>query len=197
FNNDLWVKEAIKVTKIVLNNFLEKFIKQPYLHRVEHSIHCDLYNMLYIKEIFNKKVNIGNEAIQIIHKEWPEFIPRPEKGNRRGNFDMAILSPNNSSGNSLNDFINGRIEAPIVIEMGLNYDIEHLIDDLKKLKNSEVYCGYLIHLVRKEQNYEYKNFEEILLEIEKKYPSIGVGYVKHQPGRIRYKLIGDDNVSFI
>jgi len=195
FKDDNWINNAVNKTENILNEFLEKFIKYPYLHRVEHSIHCDLYNMLSGEEIFNERVKIGNEEIQIIHKEWPEFIPRPEKGNRRGNFDLAILSPTNCLGCSINDFLYGRIEAPIVIEMGLDCSIKHFTDDFEKLKNSWVYKGYLFHLSRKEQIYECTNFEKILLQIEDTYENIKVGYVKHEPGRVRFKLINDNNIS--
>ena len=172
-------------------------MSQPYLHRVEHSIHCDLYNMLTKEDILNRRLKLGNENIQMIHKEWPEFIPRAEKENRLGNFDIAILSPNNYSGYNLNKFINGRIEAPIVIEMGLDYGTIHLMEDFKKLINSRVYKGYLIHFIRKEKVFEYKNLEKLLLEIEENNKNIRVGYVKHESSKLRYKLIGDNKINII
>jgi hypothetical protein len=195
FKEDDWLNNAVNKTENILNEFLKKFIMYPYLHRVEHSIHCDLYNMLLGEDIFNKRVKIGSEETQIIHKEWPEYIPRPEKGNRRGNVDLVILSPTNCLGSSISDFIYGRIEAPIVIEMGLNYSISHFTDDFEKLKNSRIHKGYLIHLSRKEQIYECRNFEEILLQIEDTYENIKVGYVKHEPGKVRFKLINDNSIS--
>jgi len=196
FGKDSWIKEAIPESERIINSFLKKFIDFPYLHRVEHSIHCDLYNMLINNDIFNKKIKLADQTIQILHKEWPEYIPRENKNNRRGNFDLAILSPKNIKDKSINDFIYGRIEAPIVIEMGLNYRINHFTEDFKKLKNSNVYRGYLLHLVRKEV-VDDNSIEPLLLKIEEQYKNIKIGYVKHIPNGIRYKLINGKEMSAV
>ena len=196
FGEDSWIEEAIPESEKIINNFLKKFIDFPYLHRVEHSIHCDLYNMLISSDVFNKKIKIADQTMQILHKECPEYIPRENKNNRRGNFDLAILSPKNIKDKSINDFIYGRIEAPIVIEMGLNYGTEHLTEDFKKIKNSNVYRGYLLHLVRKEVICD-NSIEPLMLKIEEQYKNIKVGYVRHVSNGIRYKLINDKEVSAI
>ncbi|MEV6495726.1 hypothetical protein AB0M20_44985, partial [Actinoplanes sp. NPDC051633] len=81
-------------------------------------------------------------------KEWPETRPRPGK-NGRGNFDLAILSPNQIAAADVWRFDGGHIEAAIVIEMGLNYDFKHLYGDHEKLLASEVSNGYLVDLRRR------------------------------------------------
>jgi hypothetical protein len=48
----------------------------------------------------------------------------------------------------LNAFLEGRLAAPIVIEIGLGYGLPHLVGDHHKLINSLVPAGYLLHLVR-------------------------------------------------
>lgn len=196
FGKDSWIKEVIPESERIINNFLKKFMDFPYLHRVEHSIHCDLYNMLISNDVFNKKIKIADQTIQILHKEWPEYIPRENKNNRRGNFDMAILAPESIKNKSINDFIYGRIEAPIVIEMGLNYGTEHLTEDFKKIKNSNVYRGYLLHLVRKEV-IDDNSIEPLLVKIEEQYKNIKVGYVRHTTNGVRFKLIDDKEISKI
>lgn len=35
----------------------------------------------------------GGTESQLVHKEWPETIARPDKAGRRGNFDMVVLDP--------------------------------------------------------------------------------------------------------
>ena len=197
FGKDGWIKEAVPESEKIINNFLKKFIDFPYLHRVEHSIHCDLYNFFVSDDLFNDIVELTDRTkIQILHKEWPEYIPRENKNNRRGNFDMAILAPESIKNKSINDFIYGRIEAPIVVEMGLNYKIDHFTEDFKKLKNSNVYRGYLLHLVRKEVVND-NSIEPLLLKIEEQYKNIKVGYVRHTAKGVRFKLIGDKEISKI
>ncbi len=146
----VWIERAMRITEICINELVREFLELPYLHRVEHSIHTRLYSILRIQPHFDRHFPLaeGGMLTQPIHKEWPETIPRPEKGNRRGNFDLAILSPGQLATCSLRDFKNGRLAPPIAIEMGLNYDEGHLSLDAEKLLNSHIQHGYLIHLLR-------------------------------------------------
>ena len=79
---------------------------------------------------------------QLIHKEWPETRPRkkPELmvDRRRGSFDVVVLAPSQLEKATLEQFTVGRIDAPIVIELGLGYWNDHLSGDREKLTNSRV-----------------------------------------------------------
>lgn len=100
-------------------------------------------------DVLDTRIPIGGTGIvsQLVHKEWPETVGREK--NRRGNFDLAVLSPKLlEMCPSVRSCREGRLEAPIVIEIGLDYDAEHLANDAKKLINSKPRHGYLIHLVR-------------------------------------------------
>jgi hypothetical protein len=83
---------------------------------------------------------------QPVHKEWPETIP--QENTRRGNFDLAVLTPWQLANCNVNDFRQGNLPAPIVIEMGLDYSASHLAQDRDKLIHSQVPHGYLVHLLR-------------------------------------------------
>ena len=85
---------------------------------------------------------------QSLHKEWPEVKARPDKDNRRGLFDLALLSPVAVSRCRAEDFEGGWIRPPIVVELGLNYNEAHLFNDAEKLLNSQIEHGYLVHLIR-------------------------------------------------
>ena len=67
---------------------------------------------------------------QLIHKEWPEARPRKKPDltadRRRGSFDLVVLAPSQLRRTALEQFRVGRIDAPIVIELGLNYGRQHL-----------------------------------------------------------------------
>lgn len=195
FETDEWLKQAIPKAESIIDEFLKHFIRDPYLHRVEHSIHLDLYNLLVNDNIFNQEIKINKESVKLVHKEWPEFTPRDDKNNRRGNFDIAILSPGNITEHNLNDFLTGRIEAPIVIEMGLNYSMGHFTEDLRKLSNSNVFRGYLLHLVRKEKVENDSIIENNLITISQEHKNIKVGYVRHTCNSIKYKLINDMEIK--
>lgn len=147
---DNWVATAIPLVEASIDKVVREFLEHPYLHRVEHSIHAHLINSLLSQPHFSGHCPIGSTGrlTQLIHKEWPETMGREGK-NRRGNFDIAILSPKVlECCNRLCHFADGRLPAPIVIEMGLNYSLEHFEQDRSKLVNSRVYRGYLIHLLR-------------------------------------------------
>ena len=68
---------------------------------------------------------------------------------------------------SIKTFREGGLFAPIVIEMGLDYDAEHLAGDAKKHINSHPKYGYLIHLVREQPRDE--DAEEMILGMPSKF----------------------------
>ena len=114
-----WVEHVIRLTETCIDELVWEFLEMPYLHRVEHSIHVRLYELLRTQPFLNRHFSLEGRALtQPIHKEWPETRPRPEKSNRRGNFDLAILSPVRLKRTSLKAFHNGLVEPSIVIEMG-------------------------------------------------------------------------------
>lgn len=147
--DESWMGGARTAVESTLNRLVDEFLDNPYLHRVEHSIHMRLYEALLDGTEFGRPCHIGDSAYRttLLHKEWPETIPRPDKKGR-GNFDLAILAPNQLQEATLPQFVGGHIAAAIVIEVGLNYGFSHLDDDRKKLLNSEVEAGYLLDLRR-------------------------------------------------
>src|SRR5215213_9384506 len=98
------------------------------LHRVEHSLHCELYSLLTANRTLGRPYPLGRSGIhtQLVHKEWPEPTARPEKNGRRGNLDLAVLHPEQLTTTGVEAFTNGRIRPVVAIEIGLNYDLGHL-----------------------------------------------------------------------
>lgn len=58
------------------------------------------------------------------------------------------MTPDQLRQASIDQFRLGRIAAPIVIELGLGYWDKHLLADHKKLKDSKIQHGHLVHLSR-------------------------------------------------
>ena len=150
---DLWVAEAKAAVERVLNVVVDSFLQRPYLHRVEHSLHAELWSLLKQEGVLQDEVTLsdGKTSTQLVHKEWPETAPRTKlDGTRRprGLFDLAVLSPQQVRKATLEQLIFGRIEAPIVIEVGLDYGLPHLEQDASKLIGSAVPAPYLLHLSR-------------------------------------------------
>jgi len=151
---DGWVAEAVEAVEASITRLLNEFVTDPFIHRVEHSLHVRLVQLFGEWEHLRGLYPIGASGFrtQLIHKEWPEARPRRRKGTedtrRRGNIDLAVLAPAQLAQASLDQFIDGRISAPIVIELGLNYTDKHLNQDLDKLENSQVSHAYLVHLSR-------------------------------------------------
>lgn len=181
-----WGQRARAATEESIDALVSEFIRHPYLHRVEHSIHCRLFELMADRAPLHDELHFGRWVTQPIHKEWPEYVPRPEKGNRRGNFDLVVLSPDVVSPAGLGEFRNGTIRPSIVIEMGLDYRYGHLSGDVSKLRNSVIRDSYLIHLVREGVPDDYPAVERLLLDCGFK-----TAYVRHTGDRVRFKLIGD------
>ncbi|MGI8961065.1 MAG: hypothetical protein ACR2IV_15125 [Bryobacteraceae bacterium] len=166
-DNDPWLLQARDTVETAINRFVEEFLQSPYLHRVEHSIRAHLFHLLASEQMLAVQVPIGAglAKTQLIHQEWPErTVP---EGKLKGTFDLALLSPNLlETCASVEVFREGRLQAPIVIETGLDCDAEHLAEHAKKLMNSRPWRGYLIHLGREMPREP--EAEEILLALESK-----------------------------
>lgn len=189
----VWVKRAMCITETCIDELVREFLEVPYLHRVEHSIHTRLYAILSTQPHFDRHFPLaeGGMITQPIHKEWPESIPRPEKGNRRGNFDLAILSPHRLRACTLRDFSMGRVVPSIVIEMGLNYGEGHLALDAEKLLNSRIQHGYLVHLVR-EMPHD-PTIDETIERLRSEN-TIKVAFARYESGNKYAKLLNDTQI---
>lgn len=188
--DSIWIERAIRIVEVCIDALIREFLDLPYLHRVEHSIHTRLYSILRNQPHFDRHFPLLESGMQTqpIHKEWPETIPRPGKDNRRGNFDLAILSPEQLKTCTLVKFSNGQLAPAIVIEMGLNYKEGHLLNDAKKLLNSQVHHGYLIHLVREKP--DETTINETIRQL-RKHDTIKVAYARVERGRKFIKLLAD------
>lgn len=192
-DDDPWLPEAKDIVEDAIDQLVQDFIDCPYLHRVEHSIHAELFHILMSHPQLAQRVSLGNDLAktQLIHKEWPESIAREGKG--RGNFDLAVLSPQLLRAcPSISAFHGGHLHAPIVIEMGLDYDAEHLARDAQKLMNSKPKHGYLIHLVRELPREP--SAEKIVLGIEGRF-GIKTAYAWIATGQSAFKLVNDPSIT--
>jgi hypothetical protein len=190
-----WIAEAVNQVEVSINHLIREFIQYPYLHRVEHSIHCELYRILTSYRLFMTSIPVERWSTQPIQKEWPEWTSRPEKSNRRGNFDLCVIAPQDFKDSLLNDYRDGRIKPSIVIELGLDYGPEHLRGDANKLINSKIERGYLIHLLRAEKVDAFETAEDFLLDLERDYSTIKTAYAGVTSTRVAFKLIGDTAIT--
>jgi hypothetical protein len=191
--DSVWIERAMRIAEVCIDELVLEFLRIPYLHCVEHSIHTRLYAILSNQPHFDWHFPLAEEGMvtQPIHKEWPETIPRPEKGNRRGNFDIAILSPGRLKGCNLQDFSNGRLAPPIAIEMGLNYSDGHLAADAEKLLNSNIRHGYLVHLLRELPHDP--SIDQTISRL-KEEKTIKVAFARFERGRKYVKFLSDQEI---
>jgi len=189
-----WEQNAKVATEQCIDQFVMEFIEFPYLHRREHSIHCELFKILSSRKIFACTHPMGRWTTQPIHKEWPEYLRRQKKG-KRGEFDLCILAPERFLACSSNEFYNGRIRPSIVIEVGLNYSLRHLRADAAKLRNSGIENSFLVHLVREEDPGiadDFERVEQFLLECDMK-----AAYARLNSSRVFYKLVNDSAITSV
>lgn len=192
-----WLAAATRVVDTEINDLVRGFVAEPYMHRVEHSVHAQLYARLAAHtDIFGvQALGATGRSTQLIHKEWPETIADTEAGsNRRGAYDLAILTPDRLVAATLDQFRYERIEATVVIEMGLNYGMTHLQQDYDKLVVNNVHTGYLVHLSRDgARSAEVESF----LERTDRVTNIKIAYA-HGPevaSERRIKLLDDPKVN--
>ncbi len=192
-----WLNDASAAVERTITTVVEQFIQDPYLHRVEHSLHAELYRLLKQEPILAQPVRLRTgELTQLVHKEWPETHPRQKEGafGPRGLFDLAVLAPVQVQRASLEQFTAGRIAAPIAIEVGLDYGLRHLQQDLAKVLNSRVRGPYLLHLSRVAVT-DAPAVEAVVCRPES---VIRTAYVHHDPRRetVTYKHLAGARASF-
>jgi hypothetical protein len=65
-----WISQAQKITELCIDQLVEEFLAFPYLHRVEHSVHARLYEVLHSQPHLDRHVALaGGMVSQCIHKE--------------------------------------------------------------------------------------------------------------------------------
>jgi len=193
---DEWLEGARVATERVLRTVVEEFLQHPYLHRVEQSLHAWLFSLLIQQPELSAGVTLSTgEQTQLVHKEWPETIPGVEGDDQgpRGLFDLAVLSPRQLASATLDQFRAGRVEAPIVIEVGLGYGLSHLQRDRDKLLHSRVHMPYVLHLSRLAMR-DQDETESLLCHLSE---PVRAAYVHHDPrnNARRYKHVADGTVT--
>jgi len=81
-----------------ITKFADEFRVHPFAHRVEHSLHVRLVQLLSERDELRGwyPLEEGGFKSQLIHKEWPETYGEKLKdgtSKRRGSFDIAIVTP--------------------------------------------------------------------------------------------------------
>jgi len=143
-----WLNRVTVLVEQAIDQMVLEFVDLPYLHRVEHSLHCELYALLTANRTLGRPYPLADGTlVQLVHKEWPETTVRPGKTGR-GNFDMVVLHPASVSKATITEFEEGRVAPAVVIEVALNYGEVHLRGDMAKLENSRPPGAYLVHLAR-------------------------------------------------
>lgn len=183
-----WEEEAQVAVEWAIDQLVDEFVESPYLHRCEHSLHCRLYELLMTRPELNEVIGFGRWRTQSVHKEWPEYRPRPGKRGR-GNFDLAILSPDSIQIATLDSFLNGRIRPSFAIELGLDYGLDHLTGDIAKFRNSAIRGSYLVHFVR-------EGFVDDHCSVESNVLDCGIrsAYCRHTYGCTYFKYVADDSI---
>ena len=188
--DEAWLRVAVEKVEQAVDLLVDDFADHPYQHRVEHSLHLQLYRALAKHPQLDDLVPVGRSPRRagLIHKEWPDTRPG-RAPDRRGLFDFAVLAPSQLDQASIDQYRQGRIHAPIAVEVGLDYGRAHLEQDLEKLDNSRVPHAYVVHFSRLPAA---DNVDDLLTAA---YPNIRKAYAHVPPtGRRAVKHLADTDI---
>lgn len=192
-SGDPWLTETRCIVEDEIDRLVHDFLADPFMHRVEHSVHAEFFTRLKRHPELSGAYLIGatSRRTQLVHKEWPETVADTASGSwRRGSFDLAVLSPNQLETATLDHIRTGRVAAPIVIEFGLNYLFKHLKQDYDKVLASNVEAPYLVHLTRDVRRDAHS--EQFILDGDREH-RIKIAYAHAgEGGDTAYKLTNDD-----
>jgi hypothetical protein len=174
--DEAWLRGAVEKVEQAVDLLVDDFAKHPYRHRVEHSLHLQLFRALTDQCPFDELKPVGESSLLagLIHKEWPETRPSKDT-EQRGLFDLAVLAPSQLAQATIDQYRQGRIHAPIVVEVGLDYGRAHLERDLDKLRNSQVPYAYVVHFSRLPAS---GNVEDLITAA---HPNIRIAYAHVPP----------------
>jgi hypothetical protein len=193
-----WGARHVEAVEDCINKLIESFVRAPYLHRVEHSLHCELFRELTAIPDIDSTYEVEGQTYRVLQKEWPETIPRPEKSGRRGGFDLVILGPRDSSASrlGLSEYCDGLLEPAFAIELGLDYGVGHLKQDAAKLVNSRIQHGYLVHFAR-DTGTQQSGVEEVVRRLMDHESEGGprVAYAYYAGGRFRVRKLGQSAIA--
>ena len=182
-----WDRLAVSIVSKAIDQLVLDFIEFPYLHRVEHSIHCELFRILKSHTVFATTYPMGHRQTQCVHKEWPR-----RGTSAGGHIDLCILSPDDLRSCSYRDFRLGHLRPAIGIEIGLDYDLGHLSEDETKLMASESRMCFLVHLVREGVTDNFEAVERLLFQT-----SCKTAYARITSDQVFVKLVDDVEVRAI
>ncbi|NBR87086.1 MAG: hypothetical protein EB141_02100 [Verrucomicrobia bacterium] len=187
--------KIIRAVENAINRLVDDFLANPWLHRVEHSLHCELYGLMRAAPDIPKTVVTAAFTTQPVHKEWPEPQSHGHR-KRRGNFDLAVLQP--ALGDyEIDDFRYGRLPLLAAIEIGLNYSVDHLMSDWEKLRQSKVPHCHLVHLAtpRCRSQRGVPEAVERVMKLENTGGSVQIAYADHKSGL--WRILGERRVNKI
>ncbi|MDR1362841.1 MAG: hypothetical protein LBJ35_02160 [Spirochaetaceae bacterium] len=187
--SDKDIKNIANAVEESINKLIDQFIESPYLHRVESSIHTELFHIMKQNNNLSQCFSLGDNSTrtQLIHNEWPSSDPK------YGNYDFAIMTPELLQKDCPNAdiFSRGKFNVPIVVELGLNpSDPDHLKNDNQKIIANKIHAGYLVHLIREKP--ENSVDEKIILDTRN--PNIKTAYALINNEKIRYKYVNDTGI---
>ena len=190
-----WFDRASHATEVAINHLIEEFLHRPFLHRVEHCLHTRLCSLLLNHESlsFRRQIGTTGQWTKLVHKEWPE--PQLRQGRlRRGSLDLAVLSPHQIENcPDIVYFLEGRLAAPIAIEIGLDYGESHLsadIENLLEVQAAHGRMGYVVHFVR---GRAFDDAEMELLQQQNEFLRIACAYVSDDGDWVM--RLGEDGIQ--
>ncbi len=191
------ITEAVNRAVLALG---ESIRERPFLHRVEHSLHCELY-ILIQKELESLPdhdrfvmTKDGFET-QLIHKEWPHQDGIDDSP-RRGNYDLVVLDRNSLAGCTEDAYREGRnIAIHSVFELGMNYDTRHLLKDCETLRKTKAANKWIIHFRNvASRKSEVEKHEKFIERLARERGEISFQYLWMNKTGSRISAVGDITV---
>ena len=138
----------INIARNVASSFTAEFVQHPYLCYTEHGQHAYFYQLLYDSIPADQRLTtFKGQKVCVIQKEYP--TPTNLGKSQRQHWDISIIkSPTETlSPESIPyDFL----RLDVVIEFGMNADLDHLPEDIRRMTHESSNIGNMIaiHLYR-------------------------------------------------
>ena len=203
-----WNLEAVRLVDLAINEVIDAFFDDPYLHRSESSVQAHLWALLHnaphlaerkplycprpLSQPWRRTRQYSSLPVQL---EWPTIVKGPARSGDRqssGRYDLAIINPHTLSSSKTGAFGKGKLKPAVAVEIGLNPQRheDHIKDDRDKLDHNNIPYPCIIDLTR-EGGRDY-GVEDLINTIGGRFR---VAHAYHGANWRRVKRIGDPSVD--
>ncbi len=142
-------KNDVELVRETIIEFCNEFIDEPYLCYTEHGLHALFYTRL-LEKLKGQDLHFLTWKGKKVYTIQKEYRTATELGKtKRQNWDISVIKKPPTS--NIKETSYDYLELSVAIEFGLNEDIQHFKEDIRRLGHGDaniIDTAFVVHLIR-------------------------------------------------